>query len=81
MYIQKKRNRNVLYAMMYGAGPRTASRLFMQSKQNRRMPARARKKMFNKLKSDFDIFCAMTWDTSKANLVHDELQIELHSKR
>lgn len=40
----RKRNRNVVYALMYGAGKKTATKIFLRNKQNRRMPARLRKK-------------------------------------
>lgn len=42
----KKRNRNVVYAMCYGAGKKTAWELFLRNKQNRRMSARKRKAEF-----------------------------------
>lgn len=40
----RKRNRNVVYALMYGAGKKTATKIFLRNKQNQRMPARLRKK-------------------------------------
>lgn len=42
--MMRKRNRNVVYALMYGAGKKTATKIFLRNKQNRRMPARFRKK-------------------------------------
>lgn len=45
----KKRDRDVLYALMYGVSANRAFKMFMRNKQNSRMPARARKKAFEAL--------------------------------
>lgn len=77
-----RRLRPTLYGMMYGAGPRRSWIVFLANKQNRRMPARLRKKLFNKLKADFDAFCELAW--AKPEAVFEpklEVKIELSSKR
>jgi hypothetical protein len=70
----KKRNRNVVYAVSYGAGKKTARRIFLQNKQNRRMPARQQKKVLNELIDS----CAAPIIIRH---VHDEVIIELQAKR
>lgn len=62
----RKRDRNALYCLMYGGSTKRASKMFLSNKQNRRMPARARKKAWKELKADFEQFCKLAMESGPA---------------